>query len=381
MTRDVAPGGIPLMMITTTTTRFRRNFLLLLVLVVSVAFFAMVRVFLMTILLAALFSGVAYPVYRALLRTMRGSQTLAAVATLLLLLVLVIAPLLTVGSAVVQEAARVNTTLLPQLQQFISQPAEIDRRLQGLPGFSYIAPYRAEILTKAGELIGATGAMVITALSATTRTFVVFLFHFVVMLYTMYFFLTGGPTLVRAILAYLPIGDTEKERMLEKFVSVTRATLTGTIFIGLAQGVLGGFAFWFVGIQGAIFWGTVMTVLSIVPGIGGALVWVPAAIVLFALGKVWQALILVAFCALVVGSVDNLLRPILVGRDTQMHELMIFFSTLGGLLLFGAMGFILGPILAALFITVWDMFRTTFRKELADAAHPEIVVSDANAEV
>ena len=268
------------------TTRFRRNFLLLLVLLVSVAFFAMVQVFLMTILLAALFSGVAYPVYRGLLRKMRGHPTPAAIATLLLLLVLVIAPLLMVGSAVVQEASRVNTILLPNLQKLVAEPAELDRRLQGLPGFRHLAPYRTEILTKAGELIGATGAVMITALSATTRTFVVFIFHFVVMLYTMYFFLTGGPTLVKAMLAYLPLGDTEKERMLGQFVSVTRATLKGTILIGLAQGVLGGFAFWMVGIQGAIFWGTVMTVLSIVPGIGGALVWVPAAIVLFAIGNV-----------------------------------------------------------------------------------------------
>ena len=363
---------VPLM----TTTRFRRNFLLLLVLVVSFAFFAMIQVFLMTILLAALFSGVAYPAYRWILRKVGGYQTPAALITLLLLLALVIAPLLAVGSAVAQEASRVNTDLLPRLQQMVNEPGEMDRRLQGLPGYDRIEPYREQILTKTGELIGATGAMMLTVLSATTRTFVVFLFQFVVMLYTMYFFLTGGPALVKAILAYLPLGDTDKQRMLEQFVSVTRATLKGTVLIGLAQGILGGFAFWLVGIDGAIFWGTVMTVLSIIPGVGGALVWVPAALILLAIGQVWQAVVLAGFSALVVGSVDNLLRPILVGRDTQMHELMIFFSTLGGLLLFGAMGFILGPILAALFITVWDMFRTMFRQELVDAASPVIVVSD-----
>jgi predicted PurR-regulated permease PerM len=125
-------------------------------------------------------------------------------------------------------------------------------------------------------------------------------------------------------------------------------------------------AFWVVGIDGAIFWGTVMTALSIIPGIGSALVWAPAAIILMTTGEVWRGLGLFAFGAIVIGSLDNLLRPILVGRDTQMHELMIFFSTLGGLLMFGVMGFIVGPILAALFVTVWEMFAAAFRSSIAE---------------
>ena len=158
--------------------------------------------------------------------------------------------------------------------------------------------------------------------------------------------------------------------MLEKFVSVTRATLKGTILIGAAQGILGGLAFWAVGLDGAIFWGTVMTVLSIIPGIGGALIWVPAVIILITTGEVWRGIGLALFCALVVGSVDNLLRPMLVGKDIQMHELLIFFSTLGGLMLFGAMGFILGPILAALFVTAWEMFGTAFQQRARRNRNP-----------
>ena len=134
------------------------------------------------------------------------------------------------------------------------------------------------------------------------------------------------------------------------------------------SGVLSGIAFAFVGIDGAVFWGMVMTVFSIVPGIGGAIVWVPTVFVLAVTGHIWSAVGLAAFCALVVGSVDNLLRPRLVGHDTQMHELLIFFSTLGGLLAFGAMGFIVGPILAALCVTTWEMFGTAFRRELSGTA-------------
>lgn len=188
------------------------------------------------------------------------------------------------------------------------------------------------------------------------------------MLYTMFFFLKEGPALLRTVLKYLPVAETDTDRVLERFVSVTRATLKGTILIGAAQGVLAGTAFWAAGIDSAIFWGALMTVLSIVPGIGAALVWVPAAVILAAMGHVWHAIGLALFCAVVVGSIDNVLRPILVGRDTQMHELLVFFSTFGGLLLFGAMGFILGPILAALFVAVWEIFATTFRRELAEPA-------------
>jgi predicted PurR-regulated permease PerM len=182
----------------------------------------------------------------------------------------------------------------------------------------------------------------------------------------MFFFLRDGPTLLREVVAYIPLTEADTERMLEKFVSVTRATLNGPVLIGTTQGVLGGVAFWLAGIDGPVFWGTVMTVLSIIPGVGGALVWVPMVIVLAVTGAFWKAVGLAAFLSLVVGSIDNLLRPRLVGRDTQMHELLIFFSTLGGLLLFGVTGFILGPVLAALFLTVWEMFGIAFRRELTE---------------
>jgi len=349
-----------------TETRFRQAFLLLLVTAISAAFVAMIRAFLLTILLAAIFAGLSYPLYQWILRRVRGRKPLAAVSTLLLLLVLVMAPLLAVLGAGANEALRVTETITPRLQQLVDQPGEFDRRLRTVPGYDRIAPYRAQILTKAGELVGSTSAFLFAALSATTRATAFFIFDVVVLLYTMYFFLTGGPRQLEIVLAYLPLTDADKQRMVGKFVSVTRATLKGTILIGVAQGLLGGVAFWAAGIDGAIFWAMVMTVLSIIPGVGGALVWVPAAIILMATGALWRGIALALFCALIVGSVDNVLRPRLVGQDTKMHELLIFFSTVGGLMFFGAMGFILGPILAALFVTAWEMFGTAFRTALAE---------------
>lgn len=344
-----------------TRARFRLAFLLLLVGVVTGAFFMMIRPFLLTILLAAVFTGVSYPGYRRILHLYRGRAVLAAVTTLILLLVLVIGPLFMVLAAAANEALRISETVGPQIQAFVQSPGEMGERMRALPGYEFIEPYRAEILTRAGDLVSGTGVFLFNALSATTRATVLFLLHFAILLYTMFFFLVGGPRLLQGAASHVPLTDGEKQRMFERFVSVTRATLKGTVLIGTAQGTLGGLAFWAVGIDGPVFWGVVMTVLSIIPGVGGALVWVPAAIVLFVQGEIWRAVGLAAFCSLIIGSVDNLLRPQLVGRDTRMHELMIFFSTLGGLLFFGASGFIVGPILAALFLTVWEMAGRAFQ--------------------
>jgi predicted PurR-regulated permease PerM len=341
---------------------FRSIFLLVLVGGVTVAFAAMLRPFLLTILLAAVFTGVTYPGYRRILHAFGGRAGLAAVATLLLLFVLVMGPLLAVLAAAANEALRISETIGPRLQQFLKNPGEIEERLALLPGYDFVAPYRADILTRVGDLVSGTGVFLFNALSATTRATVLFAFHLVVLLYTMFFFLMSGPRMLQAMAEHLPLTDVEKQRMFERFISVTRATLKGTVLIGMTQGTLGGLSFWAIGIDGPIFWGVVMTVLSIIPGVGGAIIWLPATLVLLAQGEVWRAVGLAAFNALVVGSVDNVLRPRLVGRDTQMHDLLIFFSTLGGLLLFGASGFIVGPILAALFLTVWDMIATASRQ-------------------
>jgi predicted PurR-regulated permease PerM len=349
-----------------TETRFRQAFLLLLVAAISVAFVTMIWTFLLTILLAAIFTGLSYPLYRALLARFGGRQGLAASAALVLLLTLVMAPLLTVLGAGANEALRVTQNIRPRLQALVDSPGELDARLQALPGYKFFEPYRPQILNKAGELLGSTSTFLVGVLSATTRATAVFVFQFFVLLYTMFYFFVSGPDFLRAVLAYLPLTAADKQRLLDRFVSVTRATLKGTLLIGGAQGILSGLAFWAVGIDGAIFWGTVMTVLSIIPGVGGALIWVPTAVVLAVSGHLWQGIGLAAFCGLVVGSIDNVLRPRLVGQDIKMHPLLIFFSTIGGLLLFGAMGFILGPILAALFVTAWEMFGLAFQRALAE---------------
>ena len=185
------------------------------------------------------------------------------------------------------------------------------------------------------------------------------------MLYSMFFFLMGGREILDQVMRLFPLEATDKDLLLDKFVSVSRATIKGTLIIGIVQGGLAGLAFAVVGIKGAVFWSAIMAVLSIIPGIGTALVWVPAVGYLFATGQTIPAIGLLLWCAVVVGTADNVLRPLLVGKDTEMPDLMVMLSTFGGLALFGAIGLVIGPVIAALFLTMWRIYSDTFADVLS----------------
>jgi predicted PurR-regulated permease PerM len=347
-----------------TDVQFRRAFLLLVVAAVTAAFLAMLQTFLLTILVAGIFAGLAYPVYVKVLRLVRGHRPLASALTLLLMLVLVIGPLLGIVGVVVNQAIRVTNSIRPVVQRLVSEPTYLDQQLQRIPGIDRLEPYREQIVTAAGNMVGAVGGFLAGSLSSTASGTAAFLLHFFLLLYTMFFFLMDGPSMLQAILNHLPLRAGEKRQMTDRFVSVMRATVKGTIVIGIIQGALSGIAFWVAGIPDALFWTVVMIVLSILPVVGGALVWVPACLILAAMGQMTKAVLLAAFCSLVVGSVDNVLRPRLVGRDTKLHDVLILFSTLGGILTFGPLGFIIGPILAGLFVTSWDIFGVAYRHVL-----------------
>ncbi len=344
--------------------KFRKAFLLLLVAVISLVFLAMVQRFLVTILLAAILSGIAHPAYRWLVTKLRGRAAVASALTTGMVFLVIVVPLLTIAGIVVVQAIEVVDSAAPWVQRQLSQPNEVDRLLERLPFADALAPYRDQIVQKLGEFVASMGSFLVNRLAATTRGTAVFFFMLFIMLYAMYFFLVDGAKVLDKILYYMPLPPEEENRMLEKFVSVSRATLKGTFLIGIAQGGLAGLAFAVAGIDGAFFWGTIMAVLSVIPGVGTALVWIPAVGYLLAVGSPVAALLLTVWCAGLVGTVDNVLRPWLVGRDTKMPDLLILLGTLGGLVLFGAAGIILGPIVAALFITVWDIYGTTFKDML-----------------
>ena len=277
---------------------------------------------------------------------------------------MVVPPLVIFIGIVAAEAFQISQSVTPWVQDHIREPGELSHLIERVPYADQIQgqvqAYSAQIVEKLGLVAGRVSTFLVQSLSAATKGTVGFLFQLFVMLYAMFFFLAGGRKALDKALSYVPLPEADKELMLDKFVSVARATLKGTLVVGIVQGGLAGLAFAVVGIQGATFWGTLMVVLSVIPGIGTALIWGPAVIYLFAVGKTAAAIGLAVWCALVVGTVDNFLRPKLVGADTQMPDLLILLSTFGGLSMFGAVGLVLGPIVAALFIAVWQIYGEAF---------------------
>jgi predicted PurR-regulated permease PerM len=354
--------------------------LLLLTLLITALFLSMIRQFLMAIFLAGLFSALVHPLYRRMERWYGGRRVLASLSTLVLIVIVIIIPLGALMGIVTAQAIKVGEAVKPWVEGHLSEPDAISNLINSLPYLDNIEPYRNLIISKAGEMVGVISEFLIIRLRAVTLGTVNFFFMLFIMLYTMFFFLMDGNKLIDKILYYLPLKDHDEHRMLDKFTSVTRATLKGTAVIGVLQGILAGLAFAVVGIQSAVFWATVMAVLSFIPGIGSILVWGPAVIILAVSGHFIKALGLGIFCAAVVGSIDNFLRPRLVGKDTQMHELMILLGTLGGIVMFGVVGVIIGPIIAALFVTIWDIYGMVFKDILPAVGVSDAGVSDSSNE-
>ena len=345
-----------------------RAVLILVLVVISAGFLHILQPFLQSIFVAALFAALFTPLYRRILDRVGGRQALASMLTLLLVLFFIFVPFVLIFGAVAAQAVEVAESVRPWVQTQLAQPGTLSSVLERLPFWSYIEPYREQALTRFGTFVtGLSGVALDVVQSATLGTLSALLSGLIV-LYTMFFFLMDGDRLLYYVLYYLPLDDEDETKLLARFMSVTRATLKGTAVIGILQGGLAGLALYFAGVPSALFWAVVMMFLSVVPGIGTALIWLPAVAWLMFSGEIVAGLVVLAFNAVVVGTIDNLLRPRLVGNDTQLHDLLIFFSTLGGLLVFGFMGFVIGPIIAALFVTVWELYGEEFRNWLPTTA-------------
>ncbi len=348
-------------------TNLRTAFVLLLVVAVTALFLAVTWPFFKPLLLGALLAGLFHPLYRWITRLLGGRASLGAAVTLLVLLVLGLGPVSAFLGIVLQQALTMSDQAIPWLSKHLGAASTFNVNewlVQRFPALAKYMPSQEQLVEQVGTAAKTAGAFLVSFASRMTATTAAFVLNLFVMLYAMFFFFRDGHKILERIFYYTPLSDEDETRMLSQLASITRATVKGTLVIGVIQGALAGIAFWVAGIEGAALWGTIMTILSIIPGIGAALVWVPAVIILFVTGQYLTATLLAAWCAAVVGTVDNFLRPVLVGRDAKMPDLLILIGTLGGLFLFGPIGFIVGPIVCGLFLTVWDIYGATFREVL-----------------
>ncbi len=323
----------------------------------TIAFVALLIGFWQPIFWAAVIGILFRGVQTRIAVRLKGRASLAAVLTVILIFFTVLVPALLLASAVAAEAAGVYTRIqsgeldvgaaLRWTQNLVPQASEWTSRI-GID---------LNELTQKLSAAAVKGSRFIASLALIAGQNVAsFVVMFFLMLYLLFFVLRDGDLIVHQVHRAIPLPDEQERQLFGKFAEVARATVKGTLVVGLVQGFLGGLIFALLGIQGAVFWGVVMAILSLLPAVGAGLVWGPAAIFLFVAGSWGKGLILVAFGVLVISLVDNLLRPILVGRDTKMPDYLIMFSTLGGLSLVGISGFVLGPVIAALFIAAWQMF-------------------------
>jgi len=337
------------------------SFFIALLILVTVAFIALLSGFFQPIFWAATVGIIFLPVQHFLERRLAGRTSVAAVLTVILIFFTVLVPALVIASAVVREA----TQLYGQIQSGEIDPGFVLRWLQEmtpqLVGWAERVGINVEELPDKLSVAAVKGSQFVGALALTAgQNIARFMVMFFLMLYLLFFVLRDGDQILEQIIRALPIGDHRERALFAKFAEVSRATIKGTLVVGLVQGLLGGLTFWALGINGAVFWGVVMVLLSILPLIGASLVWVPAAIYLIATGAYIKAGIMVVVGVVIIGLVDNLLRPVLIGRDTKMPDYLILLSTLGGLTMFGISGFVIGPVIASMFLAVWVMFQDEY---------------------
>ncbi|MEO7932174.1 MAG: AI-2E family transporter [Chthoniobacterales bacterium] len=344
--------------------RFQTAFVLILVIAISALFLGVIWPFLQPLFLAAIFSGLCRPLFRWFVKICKGRRSLASALTLLVLFLLIAGPISAFVGVVINQAAGISDEAIPWLQVHLQASGATDARewlAHRFPPLANYLPDQAKIVENAGNAAKAAGHALVAGASAMTASTANFLLNLFVMLYAMFFFLKDGTAILERIFYYIPLQHDDEVRMLDRLTSVTRATVKGTLLIGLIQGTLAGIGFAIAGIGGAAFWGTLMVLLSVVPGIGATLIWVPAVIFLFVSGQTLAGTLLGIWCAAVVGTIDNVLRPSLVGKDAKMPDLLIMVGTLGGLFLFGPIGFIIGPVICGLFLTAWDIYAATFK--------------------
>ena len=341
------------------TPALRRAAFLLLLALVTVAFFWIISPFFGAVFWAMVLALMFMPVHRRLCALLRGRDTLAALGTLLFCMVIVVVPMIFVVGAMVDEA----TSFTQRLRTGEFNPRTYFEQIQNaLPGWLRDLLGRFGLFNAQDVVDKLTAAVVQGGQALTTRALAIgqntlmLMVNLGIMLYLLFFFLRDGRDLAQTIRRAVPMQRQHTDFLLSKFATVVRATVKGTVVVALVQGMLGGVAFAFLGIHGAVLWGVVMSVLSLLPAIGAALVWAPVAIYLMATGSMIEGLGLAAWGAGVMGMVDNLLRPILVGKETKLPDYLVLLSTIGGLSIFGVNGFLIGPAIAALFVATWALF-------------------------
>lgn len=344
---------------------FNVNFFFLLLLGISVVTFFIFQPFFIAILLAAILAVIFQKPFKFFLRITGNRRRISAFITAFLgvivfggLFIGVVGLIVNEVSTMYQQATAQNGVYSQKYVEHIVNNINTSPLLRSLGVDNLI---NRETI---GKSISQLSQDAVVIFQKTYQSVINFLFLSVVMFFTLYYFLISGKESVHRIMYLSPLRDLHEKMLIEKFISMSRATIKGTLVVGIVQGCIGGILFAAVGIHSAVIWGVVMMFLSLIPMFGTGLVWFPAGIIMLLLGNIWQGIAILAVGVGIISVVDNFLKPKLVGKDAQMHPLVVFFATLGGISLLGFLGFIIGPVIVALFITLWNIYSVEFKDQL-----------------
>ena len=350
-----------------TNEYIHRVFFLFLVVVITAAFFWLIRGFLQPIFWAVALAIVFYPGHALIARRMPGRPAIAATVSVIVVLFVVVLPIIGIVAAVTAEAGDMYQAIRSGEIDLTGLLGNLAGRLPQVNSLVESLGINIDQLSSqlSSSAVSVSQFIASSALQIGQDTLRITVFFFL-MLYLLFFCLKDGDKLLEDFIRALPFGDERERHFLDRFAQVSRATIKGTLVIGVVQGAIGGTTFAILGIRAPVLWGVVMALLSIIPAVGPALVWLPAVIVLAFQGSLVSAIVLLIVGAVVISLADNVLRPILVGRDTRMPDYLILLSTLGGLTAFGLAGVVVGPIIAAFFLSVWAMAAEEFSRHETD---------------
>ena len=329
----------------------------------SVLVFMLFKPFLSAILTAAILAATFYKSYSFLLKKI-GKKSVSSILTCLLVLIMIVIPSIIVFGLVANEVNNVyqKVTVSDNFYQ-----DHIVKILNGVKNSSLVQSFNLEQFFQQEQINKAVqkiGSGTLTIIQKTYQNIIGSVLWVFVMFFSLYYFLVDGHKVVEKIMYLSPLKNKYEAELSQKFSSMVRATLKGTIIVGTIQGILGGIMFAIAGVPSFMVWGVVMIILSIIPAIGSGLVWAPVGVIMLFTGNIWQGVFILLFGTIVISFIDNILRPKLVGNDVEMHPLLVFFATLGGLIGFGIIGFIIGPVIMALFLALWEIYGKEFKGQL-----------------
>lgn len=297
--------------------------------------------------------------YQWLLKETHGSVTTSALLTCFLVALVIVVPVFVSLSFAMSEVSSLYAAI--GAKQSAESVFEIVGKVPFVGNFLHSNILNPETFS---EDIQAVSKNALGLLQAAYQGVAHFFFWIFVVFFSLYYFLTDSERALKYLMRMSPLRDEHDQLLIKRFVSISRATIKGTLFIGVIQGTIGGLVFWIAGVPSALIWGMVMVFFSVIPMVGSGIIWFPAGIILLLLGNIWQGLFVLGVGVGVISTIDNILRPKLVGQDTHMHPLLVFFATLGGLSLFGLLGFIIGPIIVALFLALSEIYMKEFHRQL-----------------